>query len=883
MKPIEATLDNGLRVILHPSSAAPVVAFQMWVGVGSTDERKGEEGIAHVFEHMLFKGTERREVGEIARDVENAGGQINAWTSHDETVFHITLASRYWDQALDILADAVQNASLDAKELKSELEVIREEIKMGEDDPDRLIVRDLFSTLFTKMPYRRPVIGYDRTVKRFTRKMVADFYKRWYVPANMVLSIAGDFDSKDMLDAVGEAFAEFGPKRRPIRAPRPPENQQKKIRVSHLLRPVSEARLAIGFPIPGLAHEDIPALDILAGVLGQGMSARLETIVRRQAGLVNSIRTMAYTPRDAGVFAVMANQPVASIEKATEVVCAELARVTTEPISQGELSTAKVMIESDSVYGEETVDGLARKGGFYTLMVDDAQFEETYLARVAAVDSADVIDVARRYLVPSSASVTMVVPDPKHRAPGGKVSWISGRKKEQKVDSQKLQAAIEKRIQAGFKAGAKTKKASKALSGRGNKTLVFNLSNGDRLLVRPDPSSKLVATRAAFMGGLRSERPADSGISALLAATMVQGADGNSAEQVAEQMDALACSISGFTGRNTHGIQGEFLARNFETGFELMGACLRRPNLDQEEIDREKILFQASIREARDNPARQAFEILHENMFGKHPYSRPLHGTEETIDGFTSAALKRKLSGLIGAGSMVISVVGGVDPEHVCDLTERHIVDGNAVGRPFKEPKIWKKPSRPQQVTKVLPKEQSHVVLGFPGATLFSEDRFAMDAMIEILGGHGGRLFEGVRERRGLAYAVTAMSFDGIEPGYVALYAGTSPGQEKAVVDAMIEEINAIRDKGPTSEELSRVKRHLVGARAISWQQASSRAAAMALDELYGNGHDAWQKYAKRLDKVSKKAVTEAANRYLDLAIPLAVCVGPDVERLELV
>src|SRR5881275_141457 len=163
-------LKNGLTVILKEQHGSPVVAFQAWVNVGSADETPELAGIAHVFEHMLFKGTERRGVGQIAQEVEASGGEINAWTSFDQTVYHLVLASRFFDTGLDILADALQNSSFDPEELDRELKVVLEEVKQGEDNPSRVATQALFGAAFTRHPYRRPVIGYTKTVKSFTRE-----------------------------------------------------------------------------------------------------------------------------------------------------------------------------------------------------------------------------------------------------------------------------------------------------------------------------------------------------------------------------------------------------------------------------------------------------------------------------------------------------------------------------------------------------------------------------------------------------------------------------------------------------------------------------------------------------------------------------------------
>ena len=161
-------LPSGLTVLTEENHAAPVAALQIWVKVGSADEREGEAGLAHLHEHMLFKGTSRRGPGEIAREIEGAGGEINAWTSFDETVYHVVTASRFFEQGLDVLADALTSASFDPLELSREIEVVCEEIKRSEDSPSRKVSKELFSAAYARHPYGRPVIGTEASVRSFT-------------------------------------------------------------------------------------------------------------------------------------------------------------------------------------------------------------------------------------------------------------------------------------------------------------------------------------------------------------------------------------------------------------------------------------------------------------------------------------------------------------------------------------------------------------------------------------------------------------------------------------------------------------------------------------------------------------------------------------------
>src|SRR5262249_46860963 len=214
--PTRHRLENGLTLVHEPQGAAHVVAFQIWVNVGGADERADEAGLAHLHEHMLFKGTARRGPGEIARDIEAHGGEVNAWTSWDHTVYHTVMASQFAREGLDVLADAVRFPAFDPSELARECEVVVEEIKRAEDTPARRASRDLFAESYQVHPYRLPVLGTPESVRATTRDRILGFYRRHYTPEAMTLIAVGDVS----LDSVCQWAEELlgGDWRRP-RAP----------------------------------------------------------------------------------------------------------------------------------------------------------------------------------------------------------------------------------------------------------------------------------------------------------------------------------------------------------------------------------------------------------------------------------------------------------------------------------------------------------------------------------------------------------------------------------------------------------------------------------------------------------------------------------------
>ena len=297
-------LENGLRVVAQPRDTAKVAAFQVWVNAGSADENPDEVGLAHLHEHLLFKGTARRGPGEIARSVEAHGGEINAWTSYDQTVYHVVMASRFAREGLDVLADAVRNSAFDPTELTREIEVVCEEIKRSLDTPSRRASKELFAAAYTQHPYGRPVIGFEADVRSHTRERMLGFYRRHYTPKNIALAAVGDFTEGQLRDWAQELFG--GDWGRPAVAPPPRAKEPRRTdqQVKLLKEDVKEAYLHLAFPCPAVDHEDVPALDVLAMVLGQGDSSRLSVEVKRRRALCNDASTWAYTPKDPGLFAL---------------------------------------------------------------------------------------------------------------------------------------------------------------------------------------------------------------------------------------------------------------------------------------------------------------------------------------------------------------------------------------------------------------------------------------------------------------------------------------------------------------------------------------------------------------------------------------------------
>jgi zinc protease len=854
---VRTRLDNGLTVLLFESHAAPVVAFQAWVAVGSADEGADEAGIAHVFEHMLFKGTKRRGVGQIAQEIEAAGGDINAWTSFDQTVYHLVLASRYFDTGLDILADAVQHSSFDPSELERELKVVLEEIKQGEDAPSRVVTQALFSTAYTRHPYRRPVIGNEKSVKKLTRERLLEFFGRWYVPNNITLVVVGDFDSKQALAKIDRAWG--AARKVAVKRLERGEPGQRQTRAVVISRDVHETHASLAFHVPDIRDEDTAALDVAAIILGQGDSSRLNLSIKRNKQLVTDVYAYSYTPRDPGLLVVGASIPAGDPDAAVRAILREIYRLAHEDVSHEELAKARTIIESDAVYQKETVQGMARKLGFYETVAGGNEFEKEYLKKVQELTPDRLRAACARYLVSSNLTLATLMPEADAKKGDKKGRLIAAAREEEQGTSRRYAHAVLK-------------------PGR-DEVVRHVLPNGLRILVRRDQTVPIVAFRAVWVGGLRYEDTRTNGINNLVASLITRGTSTRTGEEIVREVEGMAGSIGGFSGRNSFGVRAELLSRNWERGLDILADCIQNPEFPAEELEKERRQVLDELHAQEDNLSSVAFRLFSETLYKKHPYRLDALGSATSIGGLSRKMLVDYYQRHFRVGAMTIAVVGDVDPPRLIEKLTGLFGEGDPA--PKEPPRVARedllaRPKGTVEVFRYLSRQQSHMVVGFPGTTIDDPDRYPLEVMATILSGQGGRLFVELRDKRGLAYRVNAFSLEGIDPGYFAVYIACSPENLPAAIAGIREELQKIVEEPVPAAELDRSKKYLVGTHEISLQRRAALASTLAFHESYGLGYDEYRRYSAGILAVDAASVQRIAREYLNWDFAVVATVKPE-------
>lgn len=833
------TCSNGLHVFVKEDHARKVAAIQIWVMVGSADESDHERGISHLIEHMAFKGTQRRGLGRIAQEVEGLGGDMNAYTSWDETVFHVTVPSSAVTQGLDILVDAVFNPLVDPGELSKEIEVVIEEILEGEERPDRKSSKLLFRTAYTTSPYRFPIIGYRETVEKITREDVLTFRKKWYVPENMFVVVAGDVDPAKVKQDVERLTADMKPSGI-FRPPRPEEPAQNAVRGA-VLRDANarEARIHLAFHIPGLSSYDVSALDLAADILGARETSRLVRVVKKEKQLVNSINAYCLTPKRPGVFVVTATLDSKNLEAATRAIMDEVALLCKEPPPADELERARVGIESEHLYARETVDGIARSiGGFYG-DAGDAEYEKKYLRLIAAVGPDEVSKTLRRYVLPPNATVTALIP--------------SQEVPEFVVD--RLVDIVESYPKATIAAAA-----ASPLEG----VLTRTLPNGVRVVLLPDDSNPIASFRLACLGGKRFEKKETEGMMNFIAQMVNKGTSSLSEVDIGRKIEDMGGRLKGFSGFDSFGLSTTFFGRFLDEGLQLLADVFINASFPQDKMDRERALIVNRIKTEPDRPVQYAVKTLNQTLFEDHPYGFDIEGTIATVSGFTSDDLAYTYQRYATAGNTVITGVGDFDGEKTMNRIAE--LFGAIPARPLEAPSVPAEAplNAIRENTIRIPRAKAHIVIGFRGCTMTDPSRYPLAVLNNILAGQGGRLFVELRDRQSLAYVVTSFVRPGVDPGSFGLYIACDESKVEQATQGLLKEIELVRTEPVGEEELQRSITNLVGTHRISLQSSWSRAESIALNTLYGLGYDYDEQYVKRVSAVTATDILEAARRFLD-------------------
>lgn len=799
-----------------------MISIQAWVRTGSANESKGEEGISHFIEHLVFKGTEKYKVGEVAKLVEGAGGELNAYTSFDQTVFYVTLSMHQSTLGLEALSQMLQAPLFDPEEVENEREVVIEEIRRGKDSQGRRASQLLFSAAYKGHPYERPVIGYEKNVKSWPVKKIKDYYFKRYSPSNMYLVVTGSFDVAQITPQIKKLFGQGTKKGVP--AQKIPKFKALQGPIFKIEPAEYEQDLAyIAFKIPSIKHKDIPALEVLASVLGQGDSSRLMQKMRIQSPLVNSVGSSLFSPVSEGLFVISMGYRGENFELALSALADSINEIKSGEISSDEIYRAIINIESDQHYGIETVDGLARRFGEAEFYFHDPKAYNRAFKKIKEVTAKDLFRVASKYLTPEGLTAAALV---KNKGPHTRRALLKFSKK---IASKSL-AAKSRRIKS---TRIKTKLVVPKLQSDKPRFESVQLSSGPKVLLYPSKATTVVSVRTALLGGAQTEEAHHQGLNELFGRVWMTETKNRTESEIYNLIERSAASFYPIAGRNSVGAALDCL-KGFESEMaDLFCESLLSPIFSNKILERERVIQLEQIKSKNDNPAQVCIRQFMQSMFPNHSYGRDPLGTEKTLNSLQASDLEGHYKKHFKKENITFSLAGNFDQ----DLWLERL-DGVSSGLPVGGKQKWSldisKITQPQKSYTEQKKEQSHLVLGFPSSGLGHPGRYALHLIEAILAGQGGRLFLELRDKNSLAYSVSPLRFEGMGGGYFGAYIGCAPDKVPKAIEMIQDEFERLTKTPVTKEEINRAKQYLVGKHNIDLQRTGAIASSLIYEEIYG-------------------------------------------------
>lgn len=807
-----------------------MVAIYVWVQAGSVDEAEDQHGAAHFVEHMLFKGTDRRPSGTVATEIEELGGDINAYTSLEQTVLHATVPRDGWVRALDVLTDMALNSRFVPDEMELEREVILEEIRGAKDSPSRVASTALSKALYAPSPSGRPVIGFEQSVREMSRDALMRFYGDWYRGANLIVSLAGDLEPAEVEREVMRRVPPSAPSPHRVVGAAPQPSADALVQ-SHF----PETMLEFAWPIGGRSHPDLPALQLLAGLIAGSPGSVLGSALMLESQCVYNTWAAAEAGVQTGAFLVGIDPVEERTDEALTRLQEHIDQVRAgQHLAQESLERARAQLRAGSLFSRETVDARAHERATGLALFGDVGATERQLAALEAVTLADIQRVAHTWLRPERRILAGLVPESRER-PQLPAS--------QPVRSTPPAPEIHRHV----------------------------LDCGLTVVIEPIASSRVAAVRLVGLGGQLAETASTAGVTELW--SRVIGIQAHDPRSLAEFLDLRGGSLGGIAGQNSFGFRADFPLAGLDDALGLVAGLVREPDFDPDELERVRADLLDAIELARSSPSSVAGLTAAKVLFGRHPYSRSILGTAATMKRLGVGSLRRLHRQLVHPNNLVLSVAGGVDPDRTLRRLER-LFEGTSGShaRPLPARPAIHAPKQVVRRTRTLERAQAQVLVAWEGARFDSPDVEALGMAASTLGGQGGRLFLELRDKRGLAYSVSADSLDGVDAGAFVGSIATEPSRAEEARRGLVEEVERLAHDGPTEAEVARVKRSALGALAMGRQETSARAAELAWWECYGfDARTVRRTVEERIDAVTASDIRDALARRLGGRVDVVV------------
>jgi zinc protease len=835
---LKKILSNGMTVIIHETHKAPIVSIDIMVKTGSATEGKfSGSGISHLVEHMIFKNGGEKNKKNVNERIKSLGGVSNGFTSREYTGYTVTLPSEFAIQALAILKDIVFSPSFDALELTKEREVILDEIRRNQDNPTRLAFDLSWGLVFQEHPYKFPIIGYKDLLMRLEKKDLEEYYLSRYSPHNMILAISGDINKEELFKDVENILTPLKRNFVPtyLRITEPAQlNRHNRIEY----RDISLAHVVLTYKSASISDAALYPLDILAIALGEGEDSILIKELRDKRKLVHRISCQNYTLENSGLFCIYFTADAPRVDGAITAILDELKKIKDNGINSADLMKSKRMAEAEFIYALETSEGRTRDISTSEAIANNYNFTQIYLTKLQDVTTEDLKTVAKSYLKKDYLNMVAILPE------GAKET------------------------------GVKSETTPQFRRDVAKKTM----PNGMTLLVCEERSSPLCSISALFLGGVRAEESANNGITHLVSKLLLDGTSKRTSGGIKSEIEKRGGRINNISGNNSFGVTLNLFSKDWKIGIEILSDAIMHSVFNDSEMEKEKTLAIAAVKERDDNILRTGILLFKQNFYEEHPYRFDGLGSVPTIQNLRRDDIVGYYNSLALPGNMVLAITGDVETGEVVSEIQKQFGAFEGMEPKLPAPPVPKLVEAEKEISKSMKKEQSVVIIGFPSVRLTDNDRYIFEAIDSIMSGSDGRMHN-IRDNLGMAYALGSFFMPGLERGYYIFFALTSRQNIDVAKDSILTEVTKLKNKMVTKEELEAAKKRLIASTMGKLQKNDNFTLKIALDELYGLGYNNFETYNSKIDSVTANQVKRVANEYFNMKNSVTIIIHGEGEE----
>ncbi|MDD5064640.1 MAG: pitrilysin family protein [Phycisphaerae bacterium] len=848
-------LANGLEVITLEDFSCPIVAVQIWYHVGSKDEQPGRHGFAHMFEHMMFRGTDKLGPTDHFAYIHRVGGTTNGNTGFDRTVYHQTLPAKQLELALWLEAERMTFLKIDQESFDTERKVVEEERRMDLNQPYGTIYEKLLAEIFKVHPYSWPPIGNIPDLRAASVQELRDFWKKYYVPNNATLIIVGAVKHKDAQKLAKRYFGWIPrydePPRVTVKEPEPTEKRTVTLKEENAPAPAT----GVVYRTVPVCDKNSVAVDLLAEILGGGKSSRLYRELVAEKQLAVGAQAVSWSLKQDGLFGAGAAMTPFSgdANNVLEIIERHISKLRNEAVSEREMMKARNQMLRGLVTENLEIESKANMLGNAAVEYGDVSQVNRWIDDIRKVTAADIQRTANEYLTDKRALEVKV-----DRNLPGAVSGMLGIAKEEEgvitAEPEKVSPKPGRGELTRPKNWSKEAPVAKVAAAKLTpKYSSKKLKNGLKVLVVPNHEVPFVSIQLGLLPGAWTE--SKPGTAAMTMQMLVKGTSKHSEGELADELETYAISLSGGCDMDTGTVNASCLTEYTGRTMGLLGEVVLTPSFPEEEFEklRKQVLTTLAVSSAE--PEYVADREFRRKLYGEHPYSRTATGEVEDVNALAIEDLKQWWSKFARPDTAVLIFSGDIEAKEAFELAKKTFGDWKATGE---RPNI--KISSPTAAAEThiylvdMPgSTQSQIRVGQRGITRHDDGYFVSRIVSSYFGwGFDSRLNESIRVAKGLTYGVWGSYIANRFAGEFEVGTFSKTESTAEAVRAVLEEINRLKTEGPSDDELENNRSYILGSFVRGRETPQQIAGDLWLIESQGLGQDYLERLLRGITKAKR-------------------------------